>query len=131
MIKDFIYDESNDVQYYINIDWAIDYTNFLEGHDLIPMRSVDNFNLLGEKIEDKDAKNEKGGKKKNWKIREDLMENEHFVLVNEKTWIFILKLYDGGPSIKLKKTGTLIISDKNEEVMYSTKLTKAENDGIH
>jgi DUSP domain len=128
MIKDFIYDESNDIQYYINIDWAIDYTSFLDGHDLTPMPPIDNYVLLEDKVDEE--QNDKKERKRSFRIRGNLVENENFVLVNEKTWIFILKLYDGGPSIKLRRSGTLIVSDKNEEILFSTKLQQKSTEGL-
>lgn len=86
MIKEFIYDESEDVQYYLNIDWACEYTNYLDDHHKTEMKPINNYLLL-----DKD-----------FTPIQDIEESTHYVLVNEKTWIFVWKLYEGGPSIKKK-----------------------------
>ena len=103
MIKEFIYDETDDIQYYLNIDWAVDYTTFLDDSKNLEMKPINNYSLL----------------EKDFSLLPDLEENTNFVLVNEKTWIFVMKIYDGGPSIKKKLSGQIIVSN-NEAVLYST-----------
>ena len=103
MIKEFIYDETDDTQYYLNIDWAVDYTTFLDDSKNLEMKPINNYSLL----------------EKDFRLLPDLEENTNYVLVNEKTWIFVMKIYDGGPSIKKKLNGQIIVSN-NETVLYST-----------
>ena len=103
MIKEFIYDETDDVQYYLNIDWAVEYTNYLDDPKNLEIKPINNYALL-----DKD-----------YMPLKDIEENTHFVLVNEKTWIFVVKIYDGGPAIKLKSNGQIIVSN-NEAILFSS-----------
>ena len=103
MIKEFIYDETEDVQYYLNIDWAVEYTTYLDDPKNLEMKPINNYSLL-----DKD-----------FSPLQNIEENSHYVLVNEKTWIFVMKIYEGGPSIKKKSTGQIIVAN-NEIILYST-----------
>ena len=103
MIKEFIYDETDSVQYYLNIDWAVEYTNYLDDPKNLEIKPINNYALL-----DKD-----------YMPLKDIEENTHFVLVNEKTWIFVVKIYDGGPAIKLKSNGQIIVSN-NEAILFSS-----------
>lgn len=103
MIKEFIYDESDEVQYFLNIDWACEYTNFLDDHKNLEMKPINNYPLLD----------------KHFKPLPDIEESVNYVLVNEKTWIFVWKIYDGGPSIKKKSNGQIIVAT-NEAILFST-----------
>jgi len=103
MIKEFIYDESDEVQYYLNIDWAVDYTTYLDDPKNLELKPINNYSLL-----DKD-----------YSPLPEIEENSHYVLVNEKTWIFVMKIYDGGPAIKKKSNGQIIVSN-NEAILFST-----------
>lgn len=103
MIKEFIYDETDNVQYYLNIDWAVEYTNYLDDPKNLEIKPINNYTLL-----DKD-----------YMPLKDIEENTHFVLVNEKTWIFVVKIYDGGPAIKLKSNGQIVVSN-NEAILFSS-----------
>lgn len=103
MIKEFIYDESDDVQYYLNIDWAVDYTTYLDDPKNLEMKQINNYALL-----DKD-----------FIPYNELEENSQYVLVNEKTWIFVLKIYGGGPTIKKKLNGQIIVSNE-DIILFST-----------
>ncbi len=111
MIKEFIYDETDDVQYYLNIDWAVDYTTYLDDPKNLEMKPVNNYALI-----DKD-----------FIPFNELEENSQYVLVNEKTWIFVLKIYGGGPTIKKKLNGQIIVSN-DDVILYST--TNLQNSNI-
>ena len=73
-------------KYYLNLTWAINYTNWLNSgkQDLFPTK-IDNSALLDDVLKD---------------VRPGLQEKKDFVLVNEISWSILRELYEGAPTIK-------------------------------
>jgi hypothetical protein len=76
--------DDDDIKYVIPLHWATSYTNFLKNTSPY-CETLDNRGLL-KKIDE----------------GVNLVEEEHYVVVNEIIWLILKSLYSGNPEITLK-----------------------------
>ena len=75
--------DDDDIKYIIPLSWATSYTNFLKNASPL-CDTLDNRGLL-----------------KKMKEGIHLVEEEHYVIVNEIIWLILKSLYSGNPEITL------------------------------
>ena len=88
---------SNRLNYFLEIDWAVSYTNYLSGR--IPEQPpISNDSLINNtsqiRMDDSEPLNQND-------IHPSKRIQKDFVMVNEQTWRFIHRIYGGGPEIVL------------------------------
>ncbi|CAD8083158.1 unnamed protein product [Paramecium sonneborni] len=98
-------EEDQPTTYFIEYKWAIDYTKFLEKRNLDIPKSINNTKLLTEENTQKEIVIIKS--EKDTQLLSGIQPDKHYVLLNQRSWLFINQLYGGGPTISIELENTI------------------------